>query len=33
MLLNGEERLECEVSVDVVQLEHLSKFKCLAEVC
>ena len=27
MMLNGEERLECEVIVDCVRLEHVSEFK------
>ena len=25
MVLNGEERLECEVNVDVICLEHVSE--------
>ena len=29
MVLNGEEGLECEVSVDEIQLEHVSEFKYL----
>ena len=29
MVLNGEERLECEVHVDGVQLEHVLEFKYL----
>ena len=29
MVMNGEERLECEVHVDRVYLEHISKFKYL----
>ena len=29
MVLNGEEGLECEVHVDGILLEHVSKFKCL----
>ena len=29
MVLNGEERLECEVHVDGVRLEHASEFKYL----
>ena len=27
MVLNGEERLECEVYVDAIRLEHVSEFK------
>ena len=27
MVLNGEERLECEVYVDWIRLEHVSEFK------
>ena len=30
MALNVEERLECEVYVDSIHLEHVSKFKYLA---
>ena len=26
-LLNGEERLECEVYVEMIRLEHASEFK------
>ena len=29
MVLNGEERLECEVHVDGIRLEHVSEFKYL----
>ena len=29
MVLNGEEELECEVSVDGMQLENVSEFKYL----
>ena len=29
MVMNGEEGLECEVHIDVVRLEHVSKFKYL----
>ena len=29
MVLNGEEGLECEVHVDGIRLEHISKFKYL----
>ena len=29
MVLNGEERLEREVSIDGVRLEHVSEFKYL----
>ena len=29
MVLNGEERLECEVQVAGIRLEHVSKFKYL----
>ena len=29
MVLNGEEELECEVNVDGVGLENVSKFKYL----
>ena len=29
MVLNGVEGLECEVSVDRVQLDHVSEFKYL----
>ena len=27
MVLNGEEGLECEVSLDRIRLEHVSEFK------
>ena len=27
MVLNGEEKLKCEVHVDWIRLEHVSKFK------
>ena len=29
MVLNGEEGLECEVHLDGIRLEHVSKFKYL----
>ena len=29
IVLNGEERLECEVHVDGISLEHVSEFKYL----
>ena len=29
MVLNGEERLECEVHVDGIHLEHTSEFQYL----
>ena len=29
IVMNGEEGLEFEVCVDVMQLEHVSEFKCL----
>ena len=29
MVLNGEEGFECEVCVDEIRLEHVSKFKYL----
>ena len=29
MVLNGEERLECEVHIDGIHLEHVSEFKYL----
>ena len=32
MVMNGEEGLECEVHVDGVRLEHVSKFKYLGYV-
>ena len=32
MVLDGEEGLECEVSVDGVRLEHVSEFKYLVYV-
>ena len=32
MVMNGEERLECEIHVDGVRLEHVSEFKYLGYV-
>ena len=32
MVLNGEQGLECEVCVDGIRLEHVSKFKYLGSV-
>ena len=32
IILNGEERLKCEVHVDRVHLEHVSEFKYLGSV-
>ena len=29
MIMNGEEELNCEVHVDGIRLEHVSKFKYL----
>ena len=33
MVLNGEEGLECEVHVDGIRLEHVSKFKIFEVLC
>ena len=32
MVMNGKERLECELHVDGVSLEHVSEFKYLGRV-
>ena len=29
MVMNGEERLECDIYVDEIHLEHVSEFKYL----
>ena len=33
MVLNREDRLECEVSLDGVRFEHVPEFKCLRYSC